>query len=131
MVPKVFAYGNLEAIDCKCSDGKMSAGPSIRPVAKRRSRRIKLTTRVTISPAESATDFPPIEVTATNLNQHGGLLRSEHPLVMQSHVRLTNQQGKSAIAKVVTEIRPHKTHRQYGVEFIHSNSGAFFWGISF
>jgi hypothetical protein len=102
-----------------------------REAAKRRSRRLRLMMRVAIAPADPTADPHGFEATVTNLNRNGATLAADRKIAVASLIAVTNSQGESMVARVVSELGQRKSLRQYGIEFVDNSAGSHFWGVHF
>jgi len=102
-----------------------------RDTAKRRSQRLRLTMRVAVSPADPNADPLGFHATATNLNRNGAMLAADRKIAVSSLIRVTNSQGASMVARVVSDLGQKKAGRQYGIEFVDQTAGSHFWGVYF
>lgn len=71
-----------------------------------------------------------LTVTATNLNQDGGMLRLDRELPVGSTLLLKHR-GVRGTARVVAQTSPTPGQCAYGVEFIETEGSKDFWGIRF
>jgi hypothetical protein len=102
-----------------------------RDSAKRRSRRLRLTMRVGIAPADPTADPQGFHATATNLNRNGALVMADRKMTVSSLITVTNSRGASMLARIVSELGQKKSQRQYGIEFVDQTAGSHFWGVYF
>jgi hypothetical protein len=102
-----------------------------RDTAKRRSQRLRLVMRVAISPADPNADPLGFDATATNLNRNGATVSANRKIPLSSLITVTNNQGASMIARVVSDLGPKRALRHYGIEFVDQSAGSHFWGVHF
>ena len=101
-------------------------------VARRRSTRMALKTRVGLSGEDRQKCAFTITANATNLNRHGAAVQLSRELLIGSTVVLRNQRGIQLSARVVAQLSSQNGVPVYGVEFVEQDENAkAFWGITF
>ena len=113
-------------------EGPMSHATITRQVLKRRSSRIALNARISLSghdPDKCAFTMP---AKATNLNRHGAVIQLNRELFVGSTVVVQNNSRRvQAPARVVTLVSALHEVYTYGVEFLEADPVKDFWGINF
>jgi hypothetical protein len=87
--------------------------------------------RVAISPADPSADPLGFDAMATNLNRNGAMVAADRKIALSSLIRVTNNQGASMVARVVSDLGQKKSVRHYGIEFVDQSAGSRFWGVHF
>ena len=101
-------------------------------VLKRRSSRMALKARITMSGDDCTKCAFTLPAKATKLNRHGAAIQLNRELLVGSTIVLQNRQTKLS-ARVVTLIRAQRQGvYTYGVEFLEADAvEKNFWGINF
>jgi hypothetical protein len=102
-------------------------------VLKRRSSRMALKARITLSGNDRTKCAFTMPAKATKLNRHGAAIQLNRELLIGSTVVLQNTRQTQLSARVVTQV---SAQRQgvftYGVEFLEPDAAEkSFWGINF
>jgi hypothetical protein len=100
-------------------------------VLKRRSSRLALNARVTLSGQDREKCAFTMTARATNLNRHGAVIRLNRELLVGSTVVVQNSRRTQAPARVVTLVTAIQGVYAYGVEFLEDVPVKDFWGINF
>jgi len=101
-------------------------------IAKRRSSRIALNTRVGLSGQDSQKSPFTMPAKATNLNRHGAAIHLSRQLAVGSIVLVRNTRGTQVSARVVALLATSQAISIYGIEFVEQDDAAnSFWGITF
>jgi hypothetical protein len=100
-------------------------------VLKRRSSRLALNARVTLSGYDRGKCAFTMPARATNLNRHGAVIRLNRELLVGSTVVVQNRRRTQAPARVVTLVSAIQGVYAYGVEFLEDVAVKDFWGINF
>ena len=98
--------------------------------AKRRSARIPLSARITLSGHDREKRAFTITARATNLNRYGGAIQLPRDLSVGSIIVIRNGHGVQAPARIATQSAVRGIYT-YGVEFLEGDSVTAFWGINF
>jgi hypothetical protein len=99
---------------------------------KRRSSRMALNARITLSGHDRAKCAFTIPAKATKLNRHGAAIELNRELLIGSTIVLQNTRHTQASARVVTQVRAVRGVYTYGVEFLEADAlKKNFWGINF
>lgn len=102
-------------------------------VLKRRSARMALKARVTLSGHDRTKCAFTMPARATKLNRHGAAIQLNRELLVGSTIVLQNTRHTQASARVVIQLSAH--HQgvyTYGVEFLEADAvEKNFWGINF
>ena len=111
----------------------MRTGPVTRTqLLKRRSNRMSLNARITLSGEDRAKCAFTMPAKATKLNRHGAAVQLNRELLLGSTILLQNRQTQAS-ARVVTQVSAHRQGvYTYGVEFVEGDAAEKnFWGITF
>jgi hypothetical protein len=99
---------------------------------RRRSTRMALKARITLSGHDHAKCGFTMPAGATSLNKHGAAIQVNRELLVGSIIVLQNRQTQAS-ARVVKQVSAHRQGVYiYGVEFLEADVvGKNFWGINF
>jgi PilZ domain len=102
-------------------------------VPKRRSSRMALKARITLSGDDRAKCAFTMPAKATKLNRHGAAIQLNRELLVGSTILLQNTRHAQLSARVVTLISAQRQGvYTYGVEFLEADAvEKNFWGINF
>ena len=100
---------------------------------KRRTSRIALKARVTLSGDDRTKCAFTMPAKATKLNRHGAAIQLNRELLVGSTVALQNTRHAQLSARVVTQVSAQRPGvYTYGVEFLEADAvEKNFWGINF
>jgi hypothetical protein len=98
---------------------------------RRRSSRMALNTRIGLSGQDREKCTFTMPARATNLNRHGAAIQLNRELPVGSTVVVRNSRGAQAPMRVVAQVSVAQGTYTYGVEFLQSEAGENFWGITF
>ena len=100
---------------------------------KRRSSRMALKARITLSGDDRAKCAFTTPAKATKLNRHGAAIQLNRELLVGSTIVLQNTRHAQLSARVVIQVSAQcQGVYTYGVEFLEADSvGKNFWGINF
>jgi hypothetical protein len=101
-------------------------------VLRRRSTRMALKARITLSGHDRAKCAFTMPAKATKLNRHGATIQLNRELLVGSTIVLQNHQTQAS-ARVVMQVSAHRQGvYAYGVEFLEADAvEKNFWGINF
>ena len=103
-----------------------------RRALKRRSSRVALNARITVSGHDPEKCSFTMPAKATNLNRHGAVIQVNRELLVGSTVVVqSNSRRAQAPARVVIFISALQEIYSYGVEFLEAAPVKDFWGINF
>ena len=109
----------------------MSTAPVNRSqIAKRRSSRLTLNSRISLSGQDRQKCTFTISARATNLNRYGAAIQLNRELSVGSTVTLQNGHRTQASARIVAQVSAVRGLFTYGVEFLDEPVKDF-WGITF
>jgi PilZ domain len=102
-------------------------------VLKRRSSRMALKARITLSGDDRTNCAFTMPAKATKLNRHGAAIQLNRQLLVGSTIVLQNTRHTQLSARVVTQVSAQRQGvYTYGVEFLETDAvEKNFWGISF
>jgi len=102
-------------------------------VLKRRSSRMALKARLTLSGDDCTKCAFTLPAKATKLNRHGGAIQLNRELLVGSTIVLQNARHTQLSARVVTLVSAQRQGGYtYGVEFLEADAvKKNFWGINF
>ena len=99
---------------------------------KRRSTRMALNARITLSGHDRAKCAFTMPARATKLNRHGAAIELNRELLVGSTIVLQNTRRTQTPARVVTQVSAFHGVYTYGVEFLEADAAnKNFWGITF
>ena len=102
-------------------------------VLKRRSSRMALKARITLSGDDRTSCAFTMPAKATRLNRHGAAIQLNRELLVGSTIVLQNARNTQLSARVVTQVSAQRQGvYTYGVEFLETDAvEKNFWGINF
>jgi hypothetical protein len=102
-------------------------------VLKRRSSRMALKARITMSGDDCTKCAFTLPAKATKLNRHGAAIQLNRELSIGSIIKLQNTRHAQLSARVVTQVSAQRQGvYTYGVEFLEADAvEKNFWGINF
>jgi hypothetical protein len=102
-------------------------------VLKRRSSRMALKARITLSGDDRTKCAFTMPAKATKLNRHGAAIQLNRELLVGSTIVLQNTRHTQLSARVVTQVSAQRQGvYTYGVEFLEADAAEkSFWGINF
>jgi hypothetical protein len=102
-------------------------------VLRRRSSRMALKARITLSGDDRTKCAFTMPANATKLNRHGAAIQLNRELLVGSTIVLQNSRHTQLSARVVTQLSAQRQGvYTYGVEFLEADAAEKdFWGISF
>ena len=101
-------------------------------MSRRRSSRMALSAAVGVSGEDRQKAAFTITAKATSLNRHGAAVQLNRELAVGSVIKLKNQRGAQASARIVAQLMALQGVSTYAIEFVEQDDAAQdFWGISF